>query len=205
LLLSCADVLWIGIIYSMTSSWIHNLCDYIKACHGVGSLRILRLVYFHLNCYWTNQWTFILFKNSRKSSDSTDSINWQYFVLGSVFIPLSAIRHVKHVFMWLPYGIACYWPQSSAWSMDTRKRRCLKKPLRPISSQLTRIILTITSLTKSEFLWFSFNPFRPYVHYNGHHMSAPFFNFWSISPSLKPAVHEIGHLSSNQMPVKLCM
>jgi len=32
----------------------------------------------------------------------------------------------------------------------------------------------------------------------------PFFNFWSISPSLNPAVHEIGCLSSNQMPVKLC-
>jgi len=35
------------------------------------------------------------------------------------------------------------------------------------------------------------NPFRHCVHYNGHHMSAPLFNFWSISPSLKPAVHEM--------------
>jgi len=33
-----------------------------------------------------------------------------------------------------------------------------------------------------------FNPLRPCVHYNGHHMSAPFFNFWSISQWTKRSI-----------------
>lgn len=82
---------FMGIIIYLMTSWMYDLYDYIIEflCHGVGSLSILRLVYFHLNCYyWINQWTFILFKNSRKSSERTDSLSWQFLVLGQCLSPL---------------------------------------------------------------------------------------------------------------------
>jgi len=55
-------------------------------------------------------------------------------------------------------------------------------------------------------VWLDFNPFKPCVHYNGHHMSAPFFNLWSISQwtkmeSLDPSRAEIMRSHIASMPL----